>query len=508
MPSRPIQAASVACSFLMLLAAAGCRSSEASEPAPVLPPAVEHGARHFVGNALSGPIPSRALPEDRGPASALRAHCRVSYHETLPRLDLPPLGTKARLIGGLRGGQAILATPLFTTRAQFADAEAAPGVLETLEARAGDRSVVLFEHTGALLVGTSVVFAARSEEPVEAPVEGHAYRRVALVLSRGEDDALDLGVLIDQLAEPAPVDAEIAAAADLAAAATPYADVAAGHVLRREALLLAEPLRADGGAVLLLVPSPFPGDEGAGFSALIDVSAPPFEGEEAAVHAETVATCLRELEQEQEAARDSTRRLAGPERRERRIEDALQGLHDGRAQRTTLVFLTSVTGAPLAEDLALVAADGELPALEDALVREVGGHLDAREVDWGWRLERGAFRYLLSTLSDAEDEIPPGRLALLLEHAGEAGQFPATIEDALAISNSVAELEERLVQENRIFLEDYSVAARVRAYDWLAARERAPEGYDPLESSDARRAALRADRARREAAAAEEETRP
>jgi hypothetical protein len=30
----------------------------------------------------------------------------------------------------------------------------------------------------------------------------------------------------------------------------------------------------------------------------------------------------------------------------------------------------------------------------------------------------------------------------------------------------------------------------VRAYDWLAARGLAPEGYDPLASSDQRRAAL------------------
>jgi hypothetical protein len=39
-------------------------------------------------------------------------------------------------------------------------------------------------------------------------------------------------------------------------------------------------------------------------------------------------------------------------------------------------------------------------------------------------------------------------------------------------------------------LEDSSPASRVRAFDWLTARGRAPAGYDPLGTPRQRRAAL------------------
>ena len=41
-----------------------------------------------------------------------------------------------------------------------------------------------------------------------------------------------------------------------------------------------------------------------------------------------------------------------------------------------------------------------------------------------------------------------------------------------------------------MYLEDSSPSARVRAYDWLAARGRAPQGYEPLGPARERRRAL------------------
>ena len=48
----------------------------------------------------------------------------------------------------------------------------------------------------------------------------------------------------------------------------------------------------------------------------------------------------------------------------------------------------------------------------------------------------------------------------------------------------------RLVEENFIYLEDISPASRSRAFDWLAARDLAPSGYDPLAPIETRREAL------------------
>jgi hypothetical protein len=47
-----------------------------------------------------------------------------------------------------------------------------------------------------------------------------------------------------------------------------------------------------------------------------------------------------------------------------------------------------------------------------------------------------------------------------------------------------------VIAENLSYLEDASPSARVRAYDWLRTRGRAPAGYDPLGTIKERRNAL------------------
>jgi len=49
-----------------------------------------------------------------------------------------------------------------------------------------------------------------------------------------------------------------------------------------------------------------------------------------------------------------------------------------------------------------------------------------------------------------------------------------------------------LIAQNRALLEDRSPSTRVRAFEWLAKRTLAPEGYDPLADLKARKKALRA----------------
>ena len=79
-----------------------------------------------------------------------------------------------------------------------------------------------------------------------------------------------------------------------------------------------------------------------------------------------------------------------------------------------------------------------------------------------------------------------------MRRTGEVGRSSATLADVLAGATSLASWKARLSAENRIFLEDASPAVRVRAFDWLNVRGAAPEGFDPLASLAARRAALAA----------------
>lgn len=496
--------AACAASFVSVLVV-GCRSSRtAAEPPPVVAPALEYGARHFVGSVLSGPSPQLAVPAETDPAQALAVRCVLTYHERLPRFELPPLGTQARMIGAMQGETAILPNPVFTTRVQYAGVEIAAQIIEQLEAASGTRSLVLHEYDGALFSGTSVVFAARSVDTLKLAIDTEAQRRVALSFSRGEGDAIDFGIVIDQLVKAPDDEVEDSPAAQLAPDLDPYLTERENRVLQREYLLLQHPPVPDSGPVLILVPSPFPGDEGAGFAMQLEVEAAPSEEPAASLHAAVVATMLEDLVREHELALESARRLGMAELEERQIAEALRNLRLDRLQRKTLVFLTTTTGAPLAEDLVMIVADENLKLYAETVISAAEASNELMDADGGlgWILERGAFQFLTTSLS--EEQISSSHFGLLLKHAGEAGNFPAVIEDALAISRSRSEFVQRLIDENRIFLEDHNIAARVRAYDWLLSMDAAPPGYDPLGDSDSRREALSNDRRRREAEKAAE----
>lgn len=494
-----MQETAFAASFVSVLVA-GCGSTgEPAEPPPVVAPALEYGARHFVGSVLSGPVPQRAVPPETDPAAALAVRCKLTYYERLPRFELPPLGTQARMIGALQGDKAVLPNPVFTTRVQYAGSEVAARILDELEATAGARSLVLHEYAGALFPGTSAVFAARSMETLQLAIDTEAQRRMALSFSRGADDSIDFGVVIDQLVKADDDDAENLPTDQLAPDLDPYLTERENRVLQREYLMLQDPPTTADGPVAILVPSPFPDDEGAGFVMVLEVMEAPTEEPDASAHAAVVAEMLEDFVREHDRAVESARRLGTAELEERQVAEALRNLRLDRLQRKTLVFLTTTTGAPLAEDLVLIVADENLKLYAETVIAATESSDKSMDANGGlgWILERGAFQFLTTSLS--EERISSSHFGLLLKHAGEAGNFPAVIEDALAISRNRDEFVRRLIEENRIFLEDHSIAARVRAYDWLVASGAAPPGYDPLDPPEARRAALAQDRERREA---------
>ena len=65
------------------------------------------------------------------------------------------------------------------------------------------------------------------------------------------------------------------------------------------------------------------------------------------------------------------------------------------------------------------------------------------------------------------------------------------IRELCAQSSGLDVFRQRLIVENRIFLEDSSPSARARANDWLGTMGAAPAGFDPLADREQRRAALR-----------------
>lgn len=168
----------------------------------------------------------------------------------------------------------------------------------------------------------------------------------------------------------------------------------------------------------------------------------------------------------------------------------LEALGAAPDPRPGLVHLATEIGAPALLDLALAARPGHLAPLARAALEAAALVPGPERAALAWALERTALRTLVERRQSAEDD--PAAAALLLARAGEAGAFPALLSEVLATRPDLAAFEAWLLEENRIFLSDRSPAARVRAYDWLAARGAAPPGFDPLGSAEARRAALAA----------------
>jgi hypothetical protein len=166
------------------------------------------------------------------------------------------------------------------------------------------------------------------------------------------------------------------------------------------------------------------------------------------------------------------------------------------SRRVAMVYLADRTGASLCLDLALIADDDLVDQLSQAIQNGLSQdteHQTAQAV--GWVMNRCALEILAQLLEAGESANPKAKLtdeenACLTTYAGEAGRHSSSMEGILRGVASQADLDNRLLAENMIYLEDSSPASRVRAFDWLKARSNAPAGYDPLGTARDRRTAL------------------
>lgn len=217
----------------------------------------------------------------------------------------------------------------------------------------------------------------------------------------------------------------------------------------------------------------------------------------ASLHSEAApelqATALAACADADRLALEQATWIGSEEAREQQIESALRTLLSRNHRRPALVFLAQTCGAQVCADLALGADDDTLAACIDA----IAGSIDdpARIARAGgtlvWVLERGTLRFLARR--GAEHPLERELAAIVARHCGELGRSLNALDDVAQSARDLADFHERVVQENLVFLEDSRAAARVRAFDWLAARGRAPRAFDPLADSESRRAALEAD---------------
>jgi hypothetical protein len=138
--------------------------------------------------------------------------------------------------------------------------------------------------------------------------------------------------------------------------------------------------------------------------------------------------------------------------------------------------------------MVMVADDGLLKELATE-TREFAS-IDAvpPTADLQWFFDRTALRMMCEAAG--QEKLSPELQSVLAIHAGDVARRPDSILELVKQAGGSEALAQRLVAENLIALEDSSAAARVRAFDWLNVRGKAPAGFDPLADAKSRRAAI------------------
>jgi hypothetical protein len=237
----------------------------------------------------------------------------------------------------------------------------------------------------------------------------------------------------------------------------------------------------------IIVPSPFNDSQTKAFAVTIEVSPPPDEGtSNALIYADSFKELIEQL-RKNEVYRKSSQ-ISKPDTAFLGIDESIQALRFPTNRRGALLYLSQQAKSSLVEDIALSGTTNVLENLSNNVIKEYssGSYKDIQSL--GWMLERSAYKVLVEMLPS--DKTLPELESVLVRHTGEVGRHISSLEELVVGSTGIEDLENRLVKENLIYLEDMSPASRTRAFEWLAAVKKAPDGYNPLASLKERRAVL------------------
>ncbi|MBK8976364.1 MAG: hypothetical protein IPM29_10580, partial [Planctomycetes bacterium] len=233
-------------------------------PAPFEPPELETEVRHFHGALLGGPLQPGLQPDDHptapdtalDPADLLLAQCTVLYVDRVPDVG-EPLAGDARLIVGERGSEPLLPTTVLTPAARVLQGDA-----QTVLAAGGEpppRTVPVAVPRGVLPRGVSLVFSCAAPDDQLLQNGQRVRRQLAVFVSRpgaGQGDALRVSLVVEDLDRSTGRDGPALGDA---------------VVVQRQLVVLDAHPEPGGAPLALLFPSPFPGQEGRGFLAFLEV---------------------------------------------------------------------------------------------------------------------------------------------------------------------------------------------------------------------------------------------
>lgn len=489
-PARLYQIALCATGAVVVLFAACRLGSEAPSSSPP-GSALQYGVSYFRDSSSLGSQPADG--------NALRIEDSLSIDVTLIAVNpwrenvLEPVASQARMITALPAGTPVAAVPRLMRCARVGVVRNETQFREQMAAGQSLVPVPVEKLHGVLPHGIIASFriAARpaSDSGAIRALEIQVHRGLRPEPERQDPPATGVVLGISLVTtgslktEALPDEDDVAASGKEREPSTP----AGAAMLTTETIVLTPQALQDQDRLAVVLPSPFDVEGIAAFAALIEVRPPAREGTaEAVTHAVLLKQCQDDvLAAAGESGREAGRQLdAG----RRGIEDAVRLLQSPTRKQRALLHLARETGAPLIEDMTLSATDVVVDHLAHAITNECASGLPTQTDVLGWRLEKAAFQLLVKLLS--ADQTSPGLEAIAIRHTGEVGRHPSVLQEMVSEATSVEDLRQRLLLENFIYLEDISPAARTRAFEWLAVRSRAPEGYDPLASLKERRSVL------------------
>ncbi|MCB9920310.1 MAG: hypothetical protein H6832_18055 [Planctomycetes bacterium] len=488
--SLPSNLTAFTCSLLSVLGA--CASSTREPAAPALP-VLRASSTWHAGTVLEGgqtrlpSLENAANDPEQGPTSRVaRAHVEVRWLESLPARVLDPIASHARLLISETEADPIVSTVDAMSTIRIARGDAA----EAFWTDAREHDIAIANNAGRDTAARAARTAAIGDTTLVVP-RGYTARYDLLV---GKSPDASLHFAFDVL--PRAGDEDVVRVAVVTRGRVSDEPVTDGD---GRLVVLEEPLRGTEDRVVVLLRDPAAvGLEMAGALAI-------------SLTADTVSATdvTSELAQCTESARasalDAEQRNRTPspdELRRMELESAFEALarSDGNRRAAVSSLVRSDAGEPappLIADLVRTVDQTTFGAFADSLAASKDSILQVGTDPAliAWQVERRAWSWLVARAqAEGFDDVLE---AMLLRQSGEVGRYPSSVQSFANRAKNTADMTKRLEAENLLLLEDGNPGSRVRAYDWLALRDLAPEGFDPLATLEDRRAALEAFREKR-----------
>jgi hypothetical protein len=458
---------------------------------------------HYIGTPLSGPTFTKPTAFQASDAFAVQVEF-VGLEKMTPLLGTPLAG-KARMVVQSGRDHPVMATEFLLRGVRWLELKD-PATFAGAISPAAGRSVEIAKPRGALPANVTAVFTLVDSIGLEnAASNSTIHRQIELDVYRGANNHLLVGIAIADLADQVPDKTDLeehksekkekptaappgkANRTAKAPAAAPRA-VTAPPVFQRElAIVDLPPLSSGGETAAVIIPIHFAHTDTTAIAAVLTLMPAAATPE----HIAAASRCADDLQRSSDAVANSPQQLTivSPQWSQYRV--ALDALTQSTRRRAALVYLAGQTNAPLCRDVALAADEPTLDRLSAEVRRAIanpGAGATPSGEELGWTLDRTTFEMIAAMMNDAK--LPLELSAIITQAAGQAGRDAGSIAEVSHSLATRAQFNTRLQAENLIALEDSSLTARVRAFDWLAARGEAPPGYDPQGTRKQRRAAL------------------